>query len=103
MTNLCCVASTAFQLCEISLCTDRHRIPNFLVNEHIETKFPRLPPEGIDEKAKTMSNRFVESYRNWRQYRDTYNELMRLSQRDLTDLGINRVDIPSIARQAARR
>ncbi|MCB1497141.1 MAG: DUF1127 domain-containing protein [Bauldia sp.] len=50
-----------------------------------------------------MANRFVESYRNWRQYRDTYNELMRLSQRDLSDLGINRVDIPAIARQAARR
>lgn len=50
-----------------------------------------------------MANRFVESYRSWRQYRDTYNELMRLSQRDLSDLGINRVDIPAIARQAARR
>jgi uncharacterized protein YjiS (DUF1127 family) len=50
-----------------------------------------------------MSNRFVETYRSWRQYRDTYNELMRLSQRDLDDLGINRVDIPSIARQSAKR
>lgn len=50
-----------------------------------------------------MSNRFVEGYRSWRQYRDTYNELMRLSQRDLADLGINRVDIPSIARQATKR
>ena len=48
-----------------------------------------------------MTNRFVRGYRNWRKYRDTYNELMRLSQRDLDDLGINRVDIPAIARQAA--
>ncbi len=47
-----------------------------------------------------MSNRFVTGYRNWRKYRDTYNELMRLSPRGLQDLGINRVDIPSIARQA---
>jgi uncharacterized protein YjiS (DUF1127 family) len=54
-------------------------------------------------KANTMSNRLVDTYRSWRQYRDTYNELMRLSQRDLADLGINRVDIPSIARQAAKR
>lgn len=49
-----------------------------------------------------MTNRFVQSYRNWRKYRDTYNELMRLTQRDLDDLGINRVDIPTIARQSSK-
>ncbi len=47
-----------------------------------------------------MTNRLVTTYRSWRKYRETYNELMRLSQRELDDLGINRVDIPSIARQA---
>ena len=47
-----------------------------------------------------MTNPIIHSYRNWRKYRDTYNELMRLSQRELDDLGINRVDIPTIARQA---
>jgi len=47
-----------------------------------------------------MSNPLVRSYRNWRKYRDTYNELMRLSQRELQDLGISRIDIPAIARQA---
>ncbi|WP_421723507.1 DUF1127 domain-containing protein [Bauldia sp.] len=50
-----------------------------------------------------MSNRLVDSYRNWRQYRDTYNELMRLNQRELDDLGINRYDIPEIARKSGRR
>lgn len=50
-----------------------------------------------------MSNRFVESYRSWRHYRDTYNELMRLNQRDLDDLGISRIDIPTIARQSSKR
>jgi uncharacterized protein YjiS (DUF1127 family) len=49
-----------------------------------------------------MSNRFVSTYRAWRKYRETYNELMRLSNRELDDLGINRVDIPNIARQASR-
>lgn len=49
-----------------------------------------------------MTNRFVQSYRSWRKYRDTYNELMRLTQRDLDDLGINRVDIPTIARQTSK-
>lgn len=47
-----------------------------------------------------MNNRIVNTYRNWRKYRQTYNELMRLSGRELDDLGINRVDIPQIARQS---
>ena len=47
-----------------------------------------------------MTNRFVDSYRNWRRYRETYNELTRLTDRELADLGINRADIGRIARQA---
>ena len=42
----------------------------------------------------------IRSYSNWRRYRETCNELSRLSQRELSDLGIARADIPSIARQA---
>jgi uncharacterized protein YjiS (DUF1127 family) len=49
-----------------------------------------------------MSNRLVSTYRAWRKYRETYNELMRLSSRDLADLGIHRAEIPTIARQSAR-
>ncbi len=48
-----------------------------------------------------MSNRIVTTYRAWRKYRQTYNELMRLSNRDLADLGISAGDIPAIARKAA--
>ncbi len=47
-----------------------------------------------------MANKLITSYRNWRRYRETYNELMRLSSRELNDLGINRADIPTIARQS---
>jgi uncharacterized protein YjiS (DUF1127 family) len=50
-----------------------------------------------------MANRLVTTYRHWRKYRETYNELMRLSTRELHDLGISRGDIPSIARQSARQ
>ena len=42
----------------------------------------------------------VRSYSNWRRYRETLTELNRLSQRELSDLGIARTDITSIARQA---
>ena len=47
-----------------------------------------------------MTIRLVNSYRNWRRYRETYNELTRLTDRELADLGINRADIGRIARQA---
>ncbi|ALN73415.1 MULTISPECIES: DUF1127 domain-containing protein [unclassified Aureimonas] len=44
----------------------------------------------------------MRSYSSWRRYRETCNELNRLSHRELNDLGIARTDIPSIARQAVR-
>jgi uncharacterized protein YjiS (DUF1127 family) len=40
--------------------------------------------------------------RTWRQYRNTVSELNSLSQRELSDLGISRFDIPAIAHQATR-
>ena len=45
----------------------------------------------------------IRSYSNWRRYRNTVNELSRLNARELNDLGIMASEIPSIARQAARR
>jgi uncharacterized protein YjiS (DUF1127 family) len=41
------------------------------------------------------------TYQNWRKYRETYTELMRLSRRELDDLGIHRADIGKIAKQSA--
>lgn len=43
----------------------------------------------------------VRSYNNWRRYRETVAELGKLSSRELNDLGINRSDIPFVARKAA--
>ena len=40
----------------------------------------------------------VRSYKSWRRYRETVNELNRLSHRELADLGIARTDIPTVAR-----
>ena len=42
----------------------------------------------------------IRNYRNWRRFRDTVNELNRLSNRELTDLGISRSDIPFVARKS---
>lgn len=44
----------------------------------------------------------LRSFNNWRRYRTTVTELNRLSARELNDLGINRSEIPSIARRATR-
>jgi uncharacterized protein YjiS (DUF1127 family) len=44
------------------------------------------------------SMNLIRNYRNWRRYRDTVNELSRLSNRELNDLGINRADIEKVAR-----
>lgn len=42
------------------------------------------------------------SYAAWRKYRQTVNELSRMSDRELSDLGIGRGDISSVARSASR-
>ncbi|QEE43167.1 DUF1127 domain-containing protein (plasmid) [Rhizobium sp. WL3] len=43
------------------------------------------------------------SFSNWRKYRQTVTELGRMSSRELRDLGINRADIQSVARQSVAR
>ena len=40
------------------------------------------------------------SFNNWRKYRQTVNELGRMSTRELNDLGIDRSQINSVARAA---
>ena len=43
------------------------------------------------------------SFNNWRMYRQTVNELDRMSSRELQDLGIHRADIRSVARASVAR
>ena len=44
--------------------------------------------------------KLLRSYNNWRRYRETIGELTRLSNRELSDLGISRADIPHVARES---
>ncbi|MDF1779526.1 MAG: DUF1127 domain-containing protein [Rhizobiaceae bacterium] len=41
-----------------------------------------------------------QSFQNWRRYRSTCSELGRMSDRELSDIGIARGDIPFVARRA---
>jgi len=43
----------------------------------------------------------VATLSGWRRYRDAYRELSQLTDRELTDIGVCRDDIVSIARTAA--
>lgn len=42
----------------------------------------------------------TQTLRNWRRYRNTVNELNRMSNRELDDFGIGRSNIRAIARQS---
>ena len=42
----------------------------------------------------------IRNYRNWRRYRETVTELNRLTNRELSDLGIARGEISFVARKA---
>lgn len=41
------------------------------------------------------------TFQTWRRYKNTVNELNRLSHRELADLGMARSDIPAVARRAS--
>ncbi|CUA95676.1 DUF1127 domain-containing protein [Pannonibacter sp. Q-1] len=49
-----------------------------------------------------MLHDIVSKYRSWKKYRATYEELARMSSRELSDIGISRADIASVARGAMR-
>lgn len=50
-----------------------------------------------------MGNGIIATYRSWRKYRHTCEELSRLTNRELADLGILRADITSVARRTTGR
>jgi uncharacterized protein YjiS (DUF1127 family) len=72
----------------------KNRLGAPISGSHKTTKQKRTK----DETRKTMN--LISNYRNWRRYRDTVSELSRLSNRELTDLGITRSDIPFVARKS---
>lgn len=42
----------------------------------------------------------IRSYASWRKYRETCEELQKLTEQELGDLGISRGDIPFVVRRA---
>ena len=64
----------------------------------IYTSSSETKQTNFDETRTAMN--LIRNYRNWRRYRDTVNELSRLSNRELNDLGIARGDIQFVARKS---
>ena len=52
--------------------------------------------------GKEPAMNIARAYNTWRKYRQTVNELGRMSNRELADLGIAREDIRRVARAAVR-
>lgn len=52
---------------------------------------------GVRCSEREITMNLIRSYQNWRRYRQTVNELSRLSNRELADLGITRADIAAVA------
>jgi uncharacterized protein YjiS (DUF1127 family) len=51
-------------------------------------------------KERGLTMNLARSFNNWRKYRQTVNELGRMTTRELHDLGISRSDILRVAREA---
>jgi len=49
-----------------------------------------------------MIDTVVRKYNTWKRFRQTYDELSSLSNRELNDLGIARADIARYARMSAK-
>jgi uncharacterized protein YjiS (DUF1127 family) len=54
----------------------------------------------LDSTKRKMTMNITRSLTNWRKYRQTVTELGRMTDRELSDLGIGRQDIRRVARTA---
>jgi uncharacterized protein YjiS (DUF1127 family) len=57
----------------------------------------------LTRKKDTMFAALVRFIQEWKRYNQSINELSRLGDRELADIGISRSDIPRVAWNAAHR
>ena len=72
-------------------------IPIFLVEQS------NRPGAGLKERRTAMFAALVRFIQEWKRYNQSLNELSRLGDRELADIGISRSDIPRVAWNAAHR
>ena len=66
----------------------------------IKTGDSPLPLKGLTTMFLTH---LISAFRQWRRYNQSLNELNRLGDRELADIGISRSDIPRVAWDQANR
>jgi uncharacterized protein YjiS (DUF1127 family) len=69
------------------------------LNPYCDAPFEGGNDARTKDETRDIMN-LIRNYRNWRRYRDTVNELSRLSNRELNDLGISRAEIVTVAQRA---
>jgi uncharacterized protein YjiS (DUF1127 family) len=85
-------------LMRILHCTN---LKNALYSKH-QNGATKNGSERRQRKKEVRQMNIRKSYNNWREFRKTVTELNALNTRELSDLGINRSDIHSIARTAIK-
>jgi uncharacterized protein YjiS (DUF1127 family) len=85
---------------------DRVRDPTYMqcnkLNGVPRTNRPGTPEATAEDAMLTISN-LKTNLRRWARVRNTIRELSQLTDRDLSDLGISRSDIRSVARRSIAR
>lgn len=82
----------AFRIDAVTFCSAA-----YIAGHEIEVSAERAAGKGL-ERDKIMN--IAQKLTTWRKYRETVNELGRMSDRELNDLGIGRADIRRVARSA---
>jgi uncharacterized protein YjiS (DUF1127 family) len=67
----------------------------------IEFRETANPSATVSHQPRRLKMNIASKFNNWRKFRQTVNELDRMTDRELHDLGIGRHDIRRVARTAA--
>jgi uncharacterized protein YjiS (DUF1127 family) len=62
-----------------------------------------IPPLSRSKGIKAMLSSIVRYFHDWKRYGTAMQELSQLSDRELSDIGITRADIPRVAWEQSRQ
>jgi uncharacterized protein YjiS (DUF1127 family) len=92
-----------FQLCIFRLAAAQHCCFSIAGTSLFSYRNDRPASAGPKGKKDTMFAALVRFIQEWKRYNQSMNELSRLGDRELADIGISRSDIPHIAWKASQR
>lgn len=90
------------ETCKKRMGAMQHCLCNFRAERPIFQPSDEGQQRVLANLERTSIMNIARSFNNWRKYRQTCNELGRMTDRELNDLGIGRGDIQYVARQAVK-